>query len=274
MTDSTGLGDLHTCAWDVTNVSAAEVTSIKQQAALHGDEAAIVASCQRVEVYHQRDGCDCAAQERWHGRAAIARMAEVAAGLHSIVLGEAQILGQVRTALAESAGPPRQYGEVAVAAARALRRETQWDTDSGHLLDRALALTNTPPQGSLLVLGAGSMARLVARRAFAAGFNRVTIASRRPHEDHWFAPHRADHVLLSDITSLADVDVVVTCLGSGAPPIAAASLPAAGLVVDLGGPRNIAGLPANATFVAISDLAAASDHTDAASRQVLRNRLG
>jgi glutamyl-tRNA reductase len=244
--------------------------AIRARAALHGEGAAVVASCQRIEVFHQRRRCLCGAGRRWEGRAALARLAEVAAGLHSIVLGEAQILGQVRSAFAHSGGPTREHGDLAIAAARALRRESRWDVDSGLLLDRALRVAARDPGGSLLVAGAGSMGRLVARRALALGFHSVAIAARRPLD---FATAGLAYVPLAALRDASPVDVIVTCLGSEAREIPAAGLPAASLVIDLGTPRNTGGTFESAQLVTITDLAALTGAEDAPRRDALCARL-
>ena len=134
----------------------------------HGGDA-IVVSCQRLEAYGFGP-CDCPAPERLTGHAALERLAAVSAGLESVVLGEDQITGQVRSAFAETKGDLRAASDVAIGAARALRAETQFDSHAGHLLDKALRLSTMPPGGTLLVLGAGAMGRLVAVRGRELGF--------------------------------------------------------------------------------------------------------
>lgn len=270
VSDLGDLADFSACAWDATGATRGELHAIRARAALHGEGAAVVASCQRIEVFHQLRHCACGAGRRWEGRDALDRLAEVAAGLHSIVLGEAQILGQVRSAFAHAHGSTREHGGLAVAAARALRRESRWDADSGLLLDRALRVAGREPGGSLLVVGAGSMGRLVARRAFALGFHSVAMAARRPLD---FDSSGIAYVPFAGLSDAAPVDVIATCLGSEAREIPAAGLPAASLVIDLGTPRNTAGVFDSAQLVTITDLAALTGAEDAARRDALRARL-
>ena len=100
---------------------------------------------------------------------ALRHLSEVAAGLHSAVLGEAQILGQSRRAFDDAGAELQGLGQTAITAARSLRAETEFDSHAGHLLDRGLALSGVGPAGRLLVLGTGAMARLVAERGEAVG---------------------------------------------------------------------------------------------------------
>ncbi len=179
----TGLGDeqLQLCAWATASMAADELAGISAMARRHGPGAVVVESCQRIEVYSGAE-CGCAAPKHERGLPALQHLTEVAAGLHSVVLGEAQILGQVRTAFADAPPPLRRHAAVALAAARELRRETAFASHSGHLLDRGLDRAGIPAAGTLLVIGAGQVGRLVAERGTDLGFGRVVVAARRPAE--------------------------------------------------------------------------------------------
>ena len=147
-----------------------------------------------------------------------------------------QILGQVRQGCAEVDGPVRRWADLALASARELRRETNFNSHAGALLDRALKVAGRPAGGRLLVLGAGQMGRLVAERGLHLGFAEVVIASRtRP--DEWTGAW----LTLADAVSIAPVEVVVGCLGSGAGVVATETLPGAALLLDFGTPRNFEG---------------------------------
>ena len=197
-------------------------------------------------------------------------LSEVAAGLHSVVLGEAQILGQSRHALDGSGAALQQLGSVAIAAARELRAETAFDSHAGHLLDRGLALAGLDPQGRLLVLGTGAMARLVAERGAEIGFGEVIVAGRRPPA----RPIAGEFVALARVAALPPVTAVAGCLGSGAKAIPLDRLPPSELVLDLGTPRNFEG-SAEARVITIAGLLsdeARRPHTQA-RRGALRERL-
>jgi glutamyl-tRNA reductase len=177
----------------------------------------------------------------------------VAAGLHSVVLGEPQVLGQVRTGLSHAPAGLRRYGDIALAAARELRRRESFTMHSGHLLDRGLAALGVRPGGRLLVLGAGHMGRLVAARGLEMGFTEVIIASRMAPVS---SPERARFVPLSHIKELGAVDVIAGCLGASAPELdPAGDLPRATAIIDLGTPRNFS---ASNSVVTLAQLL--SDH--------------
>ena len=208
--------------------------------------------------------------EQLRGYAALERLAAVAAGLESVVLGEDQVTGQVRAAFASSTGDLRAAFDLAISAARALRAETAFDSHAGHLLDKALRLSTMKPAGTLLVLGIGAMGKLVAERGIELGFD-VTVAARRVPD----GPVAGTFVELANVPGLPRFDVIVGCLGSGAGEIAPRVLPSARLLVDLGTPRNFSVL-SGPGVVAISDML---EHEQSrphamAKRQRLRERLG
>lgn len=224
------------------------IAALVVDAHLAHPRATVVESCQRLEAYGP--GCTgCDAPQRFTADDAQRHLAEVAGGLHSVVLGEAQILGQVRRALAGGSAELQAATAPAIAAARTLRRETDFDSHAGHLLDRALSLAGRAARGRILVLGPGQMGRLVATRAFEIGFETVLVAGRKRPEN---LPEGAQYVPLGAIRDIRDLDAVVGCLGSGADELAAADLPAAPLLVDLGTPRNFA--PRATGLVTLADL--------------------
>ncbi len=214
---------------------------VRDLASVHGADRAAVDSCQRLE-YYGIGSCRCDAPRRLHGREALQHLAEVAAGLHSAELGEDQVMGQVRDAISGARGDLQLLATVAVSAAREFRRNEEFDTDSGRLLDRALDLGGVRPVGALLVLGAGRMGRLVAARGVALGFESIVVASRRPPEAAWLAQVDANWIPLLDLADAEPVEVAVGCLGASADPVDPATElpPVRTLLVDLGTPRNFA----------------------------------
>lgn len=263
------LEDFRCCAWRTVSFRATEMAAVRATVEGGHPGDAVVSSCQRLEAYGFGP-CDCDAPDHLRGYQALERLAAVAAGLESVVLGEDQVTGQVRAAFEATSGPLRRAGDFAIATARALRSETDFDSHAGHLLDKALRLSTVQPGGRLLVLGVGSMGKLVAERAAEFGFE-VTIAARR-EPSH---PLPGAFVELGRVPSLAAFDVIVGCLGSGAGEIAPRVLPAARLLVDLGTPRNFT-VPSGPGVVAISDMLADEEQRPHASarRGKLRARLG
>jgi glutamyl-tRNA reductase len=228
------IGAFRGCGWSTVALGRVELGQVQEAMRTAHPGQALVMSCQRVEAYGFGE-CGCEAPLTWRGREAVDHLAEVAAGLHSAVLGEAQILGQVREGFAEADGGVRRFGDIAIAAAREMRRKTAFNSHAGHLLDRALKVARMPVRGRTLVLGTGQMGRLVAERAMEIGFDEVIVAGRARR-----AAIPGMFVALSRVGTVEDVDVVVACLGSGADEIQIESLPAAALYVDLGTPRNFA----------------------------------
>jgi glutamyl-tRNA reductase len=260
------------CAWNLATFERSEAGGVRALAISAHPAAAVVETCQRVEAYTWGPGCTCQADRRLQGFDAVLHLAAVAAGLESAVLGEAQVLGQVRAGLETIHGGRRLVVDVAIAAARQLRAEAGFDATTGHLLDHALPLAGLPSRGDVLVIGAGAAGALVARRARDLGFRTVAIASRRPVNpparfgaDHWFD--------LAAMAGAGPFDVAVACLGSNAPELHGRDLPAARAYIDLGTPPNICRQVSR--VVRLADILAAQgdNPAEARHRARLRGRL-
>ena len=250
------------CAWRVVSLDAVTMAALEGNVRTAHPGAAIVTSCQRLEAFGFGP-CRCGAPVRLEGQAALERLAGVAAGLDSVVIGEAQIAGQVRAAFRGTRGPLRAAADVALAAARDARRAFPERSHAGHLLDRALATAQAQPGGRLLVLGTGAMGRLIAARGRELGFE-VLLAGRRDPEI------RVPFVPLIDVSSVGPVDVLAGCLGSGAGAVRLEALPPARLAIDLGTPRNFTGEPAG-MLIRLADLLA--DESRRPHAVALRSRL-
>src|SRR6185312_16246306 len=92
-------------------------------------------------------------------------------------------------------------------------------SDSGNLLDRGLAAAGLGARGHLLVIGAGRVGRRVAARGVALGFERVSMAARRPGALAGALDAAIEPVSLYDLHALPPVDVAVGCLGASAASI-------------------------------------------------------
>jgi glutamyl-tRNA reductase len=155
--------------------------------------------------------------------AAISHLFHVASGLDSMVVGESQILGQLRDAyhLAQSAETTgRVLGAVFPAALRVGKRshaETGIDAAGRSVVTVGLAAV--APDGvagrPALVVGAGSMAALAATTLAGQGAD-VTIASRSLDRAGRLAEAVGGRAISSNEVSraLLDVDVVVSCTGA------------------------------------------------------------
>ena len=245
-------------------------------------EAVVLSTCHRVEVY--------AVAERFHGAmadvrhflselsfvapeefsdhlyvhyddAAAAHLFAVASGLDSVVLGESQILGQVREAWErareEGAAGARlsQLFRHALEVGKRARSETAIARGTTSLSQAAVALAceRLPAlaEGNVVVLGAGEMgAGLVDQVAEAdVPGSRVTVANRTWARAEQLARRTGGRAVpLEGLAgALADADLLLTSTGSTAVVVTAADLgailaPRADrplLIVDLGMPRDV-----------------------------------
>jgi glutamyl-tRNA reductase len=216
---------------------------------LEWSEGVPVVTCQRQEVIALQtagppvsaggaskvDAQPARAPREFHGPEALFHIAKVCAGLESLVLGEAEILGQVRTSLAAAAPEVRRLTAPAVAAARSLRRSEGFTGHAGYALDSAIEYGNLTCEGSLTVIGGGPMGRRTAERGAELGFN-VTLVARRPLA----LPPNIRYRPFDHLAELEATDVLVSCLGHGAPLLSRNDLPAVRCAaIDLATPRNL-----------------------------------
>lgn len=210
----------------------------------HLSEAVVVATCNRVELYADtatfHGGVDDATSllARHGGVArelltphlyvhyedrAVAHLFRVAAGLDSMVMGEHQILGQVRDAfrVAQTSGATgRRLGELFQAALRTGKRvhaETRIDAAGRSLA--SVGLETVAPGGvagmRAVVVGAGAMARLAAT-TLSRGRARVVVVNRtRERAERLAESVGGTAAVMADLpAALATADLLVTCTNS------------------------------------------------------------
>ncbi len=160
-------------------------------------EAMLISTCNRVEIFAVAEGRAAAADMLPElGPLAVSRFDEdaarhlfrVAASLESMVVGEAQILGQVKeaAAIAQQAGalgPELQRAfDRAVAAAKRVRAETELARGALSISSVAVQLAHKllgELQGrSVLVVGAGEMAQLAAKQLRREGASELLVVNR------------------------------------------------------------------------------------------------
>ena len=214
------------------------------------EECAIVSTCNRTELYVA--GAEASIQalddwlHRWHGAApgsmgrhlyglrgspAVAHLLRVTSGMDSMVLGEPQITGQVKTAWggargAGTLGPVLdRLFQHAFQTAKLVRTETGIGHNPVTLPYAALKLAHqifgdVGRIGALMV-GAGEMIEDCCRHFLGKGLNRLTIANRSAERaDRLAAEFGARAIALDDLAaSLPDHDVVVACTGSPDPVV-------------------------------------------------------
>ena len=140
-------------------------------------------SCQHVEIPELQTS------QQWQDAVAFERLARIAAGLESRILGELEILGQVRSAYKNFRGARRadcckldRLFQDALALARRARRESGIDrnlTSLSALAAREL-MARVPPGEPIAVVGSGSIAGSVARYLGKRGKSPVRVTSRCP----------------------------------------------------------------------------------------------
>jgi glutamyl-tRNA reductase len=243
-------------------------------------EAVVLSTCNRTEIY--------AVAERFHGAyadirdflcdlgnldttelydhlysrhddAAVTHLFNVAAGLDSAVLGESEILGQVRTAweVAHDEGGAKATLNLlfrhAVETGKRARTETSIGRGTASVSHAAVEMANER-LGSLvgrrvLVVGAGEMGEGIAVALVHAGANNIVVTNRTVERADQLAQRIGGGVVpfteLPD--ALADADVLLTCTGAGGTVIdfdlvesARAGSLSPLLIVDIAVPRDVA----------------------------------
>jgi glutamyl-tRNA reductase len=251
----------------------------------------VLATCHRVEVYlsgaaaenadelaPELNACGDAAfganLTRLYGSKAVMHLFEVAAGLDSVVQGEAQVRGQVRAALASA--PPscdpilRRLFERALSLGRSLRQRGGLggvERSVGSLaVDEIVRLVPDPQRKTVLVVGAGDMGAL-AVRALARRVGRIVVANRdRGRADELARSANAEAIGLADVPAeLGRIDAIVSAADTRgsvlteavlAERVARGPLP----VVDIAVPRSVAPAAralAGITYRSVDDLAGA-----------------
>jgi glutamyl-tRNA reductase len=250
-----------------------QLTSWLEAQAKAARSALLLSTCNRCEVYwcggHDLGGWfrSFAAERgveanqalvRLDGEEAIRHLFAVAAGLDSQILGETEILGQVRRAYdaARAAGTTTREMDAifsaALSAGRRVRRETFLGRHPASVSSAAVELATARSEGKLgrvLVLGAGEVAEGVLRALNEQRATRPALVNRHPERAKtlalaWEAEARAWDELDS---LLVEADVLLVATAAAHPVISAATLAQAIAartgrrlrVMDLALPRNV-----------------------------------
>ncbi len=151
----------------------------------------ILNTCQRLEFFSCSEVHipELDTSQEWKDAVAFERLARIAAGLESRILGELEILGQVRSAyknFRQSLRPDccnlDRLFQDALALARRARRESGIDrnlTSLSALASREI-LARVPDGEPIAVIGSGSIASSVARYLGKRGKSPVRVTSRCP----------------------------------------------------------------------------------------------
>lgn len=262
-------------------------------------EAMVLSTCNRVEIY--------AVVEAFHGglsvigqvlaehsgmamgdltkyayvryaEAAVEHLFAVASGLDSAVIGEQQVLGQVRRSYA-AAEANRSVGRTlhelaqrALSVGKRVHSETAIDAAGASVVSVALGMADAKLPGGLVgtsavIVGAGSMGALSAAHLARAGVGHVTVVNRSLPRAQRVSANLVEAGISSEPltfdqldSALADADVVVSCTGAVHAVVSLADVHRAlaersargddthrMVICDLGMPRDVdpavAGLP-------------------------------
>jgi len=182
------------------------VAALQQLKGLHADsEAVVVSTCNRTELYchhidaqtliewlqsfHQVDADALKESLYLHqGVAAVSHLMRVSCGLDSLVLGEPQILGQIKQAYstAKAAGSISQtldkLFQRTFSVAKKVRTETNIGANAVSVAFAAVSLAKQIfgdlSQTNVLLIGAGETIELVSKHITEAGVTKITVANR------------------------------------------------------------------------------------------------
>lgn len=286
-------------------VSAQDVPKLLDEMlrAEHVTEAVLLSTCNRIEI--------CAVVDAFHGGladvsgvlsrhagltlpeltehvyvhyagSAVQHLFAVAAGLDSMVVGEGQILGQLRTAYAaadEAGAVGRTLHELAQQALRVgkqVHARTGIDSAGASVVSEALADAAAALGGGLegthaVLVGAGAMGSLAAAHLRRAGAAEIVVVNRTPERALHLAELTREHgtaaraVGLDDLPDvLLDADLLLACTGAVGTVVERAAVAAAQVarsgrrlvICDLGLPRDVDGGVAGLPGVTLVDLVA------------------
>jgi glutamyl-tRNA reductase len=266
-------------------------------------EVVVLSTCNRTEVY--------AAAERFHGayadirdffcslaglapealnlnlvslhdEVAATHLFEVAAGLRSAVLGESEVLGQVREAwqLGQREGTTRASLNLlfrrALEVGKRARSETAIGRGTASVSHAAVEMAEER-LGSLtgakvVVIGAGAVGESTCRALAARGIGELVVANRTPERGAALAARAGGRVVTAAALEeeLVSADVLVTCTGAAVPVVdhdlmggvVARRENRPLLVLDIAVPRDVVGTVGELPGVTLLDLEDLTDWAD------------
>lgn len=247
------------------------------------DEVVILSTCNRTEMYAVVPEGACAADKalqlidwmanyhhlsvgelresayHFESEQALQHIVQVASGLDSMVLGEPQIFGQLKSAYAVASEAGTVGGELGRLFPRvfSIAKRVRTDTAIGEnpvsvayaAVDLARHIFSDLGKCNALLVGAGETIELVARHLIEAGVSGIVIANRTLGRARELAQKfGADAVLLAEIPEqLLDADIVITSTASQLPILGKGAVEQAVkarrhrpiLMVDIAVPRDI-----------------------------------
>jgi glutamyl-tRNA reductase len=247
---------------------------VRDLLAAPGGERLLLVTCNRTELYGLEPGerlaervlraagpdVDGSVLFALEGAEAARHLFSVAAGLDSMVVGEPQILGQVKRAMrtareARALGPTLDaLSRRALTVGRRVRRETELGKGMPSIPKVAVAVAKLVlgdlTGRSILVVGSGKLGGLTAHTLRRAGAGSVVVTNRTPDLAAQLAIQiggRAEPLAALD-RLLADTDIVISCTASQEPILTRERVEAALsnrasrplVFVDIAVPRDVA----------------------------------
>lgn len=242
------------------------------------NEVAILSTCNRTELYCGVEGDDSRLVREWFSRfhelrpdevepyfyahpdkGAVRHILRVASGLDSLVLGEPQILGQMKQAYS-SATRAGTVGQLlnrlfqhTFSVAKQVRTDTAIGASPVSVAFAAVSLSkqifSDLSRHTALLIGAGETIELVARHLHQSGIGRIIVANRTVERAHNLASEFGGYAIaLSEIPDhLAEADMVISSTASQLPILGKGAVETAlkarkhrpMLLVDIAVPRDI-----------------------------------
>lgn len=242
----------------------------------HIEEAAILSTCNRTEIYcnhashetiidwlHQYHQLPANALKNhcyiYENHTAVKHLLRVASGLDSMVLGEPEILGQVKNAYEQAdlfgalGSELKRLFQYVFSATKKVRTETQIATHPVSIASTVIQLAKRIfadlTQKNVLLIGAGQTTRAVAKHLVAAGVKHFYIANRSNENARILAEEMNGQVIeLSDLSEyLPQADLIISATASAVPILGKGAVENAikirkrriMLMIDLAVPRDI-----------------------------------
>ncbi len=281
----------------------------------HVVEATAISTCNRVEIYTEVDRFHGSVEELsrllvdqaglstetmlphlyvHYDDGAVSHLFQVAAGLDSMAVGEAQILGQTRDALRRgqelgTVGPALNLlFQQALRVGKRSRAETGIDQVAPSLVSAALERSDEAVGAVagkyVVVVGAGAMASLATATVSRLGAAEVVVLNRTTgRADRLAAEYGARSATMAELPDeLAKADVLITCTGARGLLVSRDLLEAARpqptprplAVIDVALPHDVDPEVASLPGVVLIGLAQLADalHDSAAGREVVEVR--
>jgi glutamyl-tRNA reductase len=258
------------------DIIVAALRSLSEKTAV--EEAVILSTCNRTEIYcsHTNSGREeiCAWLGKFHGleeetispflyshtdQECIRHLLKVASGLDSMVLGEPQILGQVKQSFqtAADASTTGKFLGKLFQHTFSVAKQVRTDTAIGHspvsvafaAVSLARQIFSDLSQQTALLIGAGETIELAARHLHQHGIGRIIVANRTLEKAHALANQFNGYAIgLTEIPiHLPEADIVISSTASPLPVVGKGTVESALkkrkhqpiFMVDIAVPRDI-----------------------------------